>query len=467
MKFHIENLGWLNEATIDLSDLTIICGENNTGKTSVIHSIYGFFRNWRSLLRALIIEDFEQGVYQKGDYRWDLDKMFSGKINDYLMRMGHQYTRILPKVLGSHEGAFNKSQFIPSVTELPISKNAFQTNIRSASSRILASLTKERGSSILEFQIVSSTQHQFDVFMLMCDVATEIVFASYFPVAHVSTAERTGAIIFRNEFEQGRAGLLGSVHELSIAPSERVSGSRFLLENKTSFMGHSLPVEDNLSFMRQLEDFDKQLSDLSKQHPDILSDFDNVTGGYYKIRASMGVVFENNNGSQCFTMNESSGGLRALLDIGFYLYCIAKPGDLLIIDTPELNLHPRNQRALARLLSKLVHYKIKVLLTTHSDYLIKEFNTLIMLNQRTIHTKKVQSEYNYDENELLDPNDVCLYITGTDLKYAEGENQNIKTINTLKLGEIYSDRGMAVTTFDETIDIMNTIQEDILLEEEN
>jgi predicted ATPase len=32
MKFQIEKLGIINKAEIELGDLTIVCGKNNTGK---------------------------------------------------------------------------------------------------------------------------------------------------------------------------------------------------------------------------------------------------------------------------------------------------------------------------------------------------------------------------------------------------------------------------------------------------
>ena len=70
-----------------------------------------------------------------------------------------------------------------------------------------------------------------------------------------------------------------------------------------------------------------------------------------------------------------------MLDIGFYLRHMAMPGDLLMIDEPELNLHPENQLRIARLFSQLVNIGIKIFVTTHSDYIIKELNTLIVLNQ--------------------------------------------------------------------------------------
>ena len=81
------------------------------------------------------------------------------------------------------------------------------------------------------------------------------------------------------------------------------------------------------------------------------------------------------------TMDESSSAVRSLLDIGFYLRHVANPGDLLMVDEPELNLHPENQRLIARLFARIVNLGIKVFITTHSDYIIKELNTLIMLKR--------------------------------------------------------------------------------------
>lgn len=153
-------------------------------------------------------------------------------------------------------------------------------------------------------------------------------------------------------------------------------------------------------------------------------------------------------------MNEASSCARALLDVEFYLRCKAKSGDLFIIDEPELNLHPKNQRAFARLIAQLVNSGIKVFMTTHSDYIIKELNTLIMLNQQTEHTKLMQEKYKYSQNELLDCSNIVLYITD---KAGSRKKQNI-----LRKANIYSELGIEVTTFDDTIDLMNTIQNDLI-----
>lgn len=46
MKFRIENLGRLDRAELEVADLTVICGENNSGKTYATYALYGFLRMW-------------------------------------------------------------------------------------------------------------------------------------------------------------------------------------------------------------------------------------------------------------------------------------------------------------------------------------------------------------------------------------------------------------------------------------
>jgi len=209
--------------------------------------------------------------------------------------------------------------------------------------------------------------------------------------------------------------------------------------------------------VRQLEDIDKRTGELAKAHPELLAAFDAIIGGSYKVVKQQLVFQAKGAGKQRFTMNEASSCIRALLDVGFYLRCRARAGDVFIIDEPELNLHPKNQRAFARLVARMVNAGIKVFITTHSDYLVKEINTLIMLHQRTPHTKTVQQQYGYDEAELINPQRICMYITGLQ-KAVSGRGK----ARTLIPATIYPDRGIEVSTFDETIETMNAIQSEIL-----
>ena len=46
MKFRFKNLGPIKEADLELGDLTIIAGRNNTGKTYLAYALYGFLKRW-------------------------------------------------------------------------------------------------------------------------------------------------------------------------------------------------------------------------------------------------------------------------------------------------------------------------------------------------------------------------------------------------------------------------------------
>ncbi|EDO9816171.1 hypothetical protein GZH74_001306, partial [Campylobacter coli] len=41
MKIKLKNIGMLDEAEFEVGNITLICGENNTGKTYATYSLYG------------------------------------------------------------------------------------------------------------------------------------------------------------------------------------------------------------------------------------------------------------------------------------------------------------------------------------------------------------------------------------------------------------------------------------------
>ncbi len=153
--------------------------------------------------------------------------------------------------------------------------------------------------------------------------------------------------------------------------------------------------------------------------------------------------------------------MRSLLDIGFYLRHQAKEGDLLIVDEPELNLHPENQRRLARLFSRLVNIGIKVFITTHSDYIVKELNTLIMLNHDDSYLQRIAKDEGYHKNELISAEQIKVYIAEKRPILLDGKKRKY-LYQTLTAAHIDSERGIEVSSFDTSINTMNRIQDAII-----
>ena len=46
VKFRFEHIGPVAEAELELGDLTIVAGRNNTGKTYLVYTLYGFLKTW-------------------------------------------------------------------------------------------------------------------------------------------------------------------------------------------------------------------------------------------------------------------------------------------------------------------------------------------------------------------------------------------------------------------------------------
>ena len=95
----------------------------------------------------------------------------------------------------------------------------------------------------------------------------------------------------------------------------------------------------------------------------------------------------------------ASSSARGLSDLYFFLQHVAGPNHLLIIDEPESHLDTHNQILMARLLVRCVQAGLKVLITTHSDYLVKELNNLIMLNRDFDGKEDLLKKFKYDPED--------------------------------------------------------------------
>jgi hypothetical protein len=73
--------------------------------------------------------------------------------------------------------------------------------------------------------------------------------------------------------------------------------------------------------------------------------------------------------------------IKSLAGLSVYLQSFASPGDVLIIDEPEMNAHPEAIAQLTELFGILVNAGVRVLVTTHSPYLVDQLSNLIEASQ--------------------------------------------------------------------------------------
>jgi len=106
-------------------------------------------------------------------------------------------------------------------------------------------------------------------------------------------------------------------------------------------------------------------------------------------------------------LHRTSSMVQELAPLILFLKYIVSKRDNIIIEEPESHLHPSAQRKMARALSRILNSEVNVLLTTHSDYLLKQIQNLTLLFE-------VGYEYarknKYSKKDMLDINDVSVYL---------------------------------------------------------
>ena len=76
----------------------------------------------------------------------------------------------------------------------------------------------------------------------------------------------------------------------------------------------------------------------------------------------------------------TSSMVSELAPVVLYLRHVVLAGDVLIIEEPESHLHPAMQAAFARQLARLVRAGLRILVTTHSEWVLDQFANLVRLS---------------------------------------------------------------------------------------
>lgn len=457
MKIKIKNLGILKEAEFTLGDFTIICGGNNTGKTYATYALFGFLLYWQEAISIDVEDATINQLLADGVIHLDISQ-YGREIPRIIAKGCQQYTQFLPRVFAAPESRFKNTEFQVQLTAEPnYIQREYQQSIGSANIDLF-SLVKTANSADFIITLLSKKETikipSNIIKQIISDSLKNVLLGDIFPTPFIASAERTGTAIFRKELNFARNRLLEELSQVD----KNVDPMELLFKG---YDDYPLPIKKNVEFTRNLETIFKQNSFIAEHHPDLIKSFAEIIGGDYLVTQNDELYYIPQGKRVKISMDESSSAVRSLLDIGFYLKHIAQPGNLLIIDEPELNLHPENQRRIARILARLVNLGVRVFVTTHSDYLIKELNTLIMLSQDKSYLKEIAATEGYGSDELLSADRLKVYIAEAALLKLDGKQKRTRC-QTLTPADISPELGIEVKSFDSAIADMNRIQEQII-----
>ena len=458
LKIELRNLGILKHAEFSLGDLTVLCGKNNTGKTYATYALYGFLDSWIKHIRFPVSDAQIQRLLTDGGVKIGLGDHVK-RAKRVLRDACKQYTDQLDSIFAASEGRFRNSEFYIQIGTPNILNVEHEGTIILNGVEVFTCSKKRESEELTVTLRVEALDNEVDPLFAKEAIGSAVIgntiFLDSFPRPFISSAERTGAAIFRRELDFARNRLLEEMAQ----SNQRIDPRELLFK---AYQSYPVSIGKNVDFIRDLGDVAKRQSFLAKEHPEVLEDFADIIGGSYTIAQDDQPYYRPKGTRLKLTMIESSSTVRSLLDLAFYLHHRVRKGDLLMVDEPELNLHPANQRRIARLFARLVNLGVKVFITTHSDYIVKELNTLIMLNHDEPHLKRIAEENGYRQSELIHSNQVKVYMAQEELlPLEEGQKRRRRGLK-LEEAEVDEVLGIEAPSFDKTIDEMNEIQADIV-----
>lgn len=441
MKFTIENVGPIQKSEMEFGKLTILCGKNNTGKTYITYNTFNFFDAIRYFIKIQVDKSKSASLLETGKVSIDLSNYYKGYPALFKKTMDKWVKDEAGRQMASHQNYYSQAKMFLDFDHdefFEYNKMMHFNATPLITKDCILHIDKKENETIIDFTIENTGSELPDKNVLQNHIESFLSFVinSYFPDTFIITCERTGVACFRPSF-------------ICPPPKGRI------VERKNNYdvdaPRYPRPMQKDWRFVVEFNDTIVEKSYIAEKHPNILKYFSEICGGDYSLDNN-NVLFEPQNApSVQLTTTESSSTVRSLMELNFYLKHKARPFQVLIVDEPELNLHPENQRKMARLLAMLVNAGIYVAITTHSDYIIRELNTLIMLNnQQSPRLQAIAKELGYDEehfNCLLLPEQIRCYVA---------ENGTIKPMN------VDGKYGIEVTIFDDSIREVNALQRRIL-----
>lgn len=457
----IKNLGALKEAEIDLSkDLILLCGHNNTGKTYVAYAIANFLDSELYRYSELPLDKNCIINYNKENIKLDILKFYQSLTKDIIERILPVKQEYLYEYFGSKK-SFKGGTYeltMPSLNTIETKLNNIVIHKNTHYDIFGVYINKYKGSLELglnlSFLSMSPDLEKMKEDGLIKntfvkDIVTNLLFYKIIGLDLNSetfffTSERAAINIFSKELALNKNKFFDKI--LKTKGEERNKLLNFAEENINRYVkpiaDELLIAEDLLHLQNGKSEFEFLAIELEKS---ILEG--RISVGQYGGLQYQPNFYNEKEENIVLEIYQTSSLVKSLASLVFYLRHLAKKNDCIIIDEPELNLHPDNQILVARFLARLVNEGFKVVASTHSDYIIRELSNLLMLSNNFKEKEELMKTYGYNENELLKNEQVGVYY------FEKGKNTAV-SVPLLK-------RGIEIDSIDLVIANLNERSDDI------
>ena len=456
--FRFKNIGPVKDAEVELGDFTIIAGRNNTGKTYLVYTLYSFLEAWKdgfdlkAILEHTMDDSFEipdlysiaDDLRRDGCASFPLEKReFSQHQEKFIQALARKFSqRDFPIVFSTKLSEFEQSSIEAKFNE--DFTNASHNVKGRFSGGVSLSMKYDGNNIIVNADSERNLERNPNLDIYTGHLYVALLFCHQLPEPFILSAERFGISLFYKELDFTKNQLVDLLQKMGDTKSREAISPFRLIDKATS--RYALPIKNNIDYTRDIAFLQERKSEIFENK--LFDDIKDMMDGYY-VSSDDGIRFiskaRGKGRSFNIPLHLASSSVRGLSDFYFFLKHVANKNHLLIVDEPESHLDTSNQILLARLLARCVRAGLKVLITTHSDYLIKEINNLVMLSRPFEDKEAVVKKLKYSADDFIDPDSIRAYVA---------EDNSLTRCDVDRFG-------IDMPVFDETIDRINRVANDL------
>jgi predicted ATPase len=440
MNIYFERLGFINKGELNLNGFTLLCGPNNTGKTYAMYSLYGLLNN-NFEVHFEFLADVLRQLAAKNVYQVDLRDLMAQHFDSMIRQIEDSFHKQLPRLFSVEE-----SDFLNTKIKLTFDRDALLQRATDNEWKTKLSFGKEKdwflyiekaaNQTMLTLSLRETNWPQDILIAFISSHIVKLIFSNISRRCFLLPAERSGLNLFFKELSSIRNRLLHQAQKYHINPIEFLQD---LIESR-----YAEPISDYIEFLNSLDAVKKHKGQFCATAQEIQNE---ILKGQYEVSQHGDVYFLPDHGEQKkMPLHFTSSTVKTFFGLVFYLNHLAQKGDCLMIDEPELNLHPENQRTIVRILVALVNAGLKIIVSTHSDYFVRELNNLILFNRDFRQSAELKKKYGYAQTDALDSRHISAYLF---------EHHKITPL------EFIPDEGFIAETFDNVIRSLNQSSHDI------
>lgn len=372
MRLTLENIAKVRKADVEINGITVIAGENNTGKSTVGKALYSVFNSLYHVEnqireeRVRTISNFLDGLYLRAK-------------QDYINISATNRRAIAERLIENYYEQSNQVEYIKSVIVSFLSKEVEQDTEALKSKEVdeIACKIKEvlevSDDEILKLVLVSKLNSEFNrqinniyhdgkgtIYLAIRKEQTEIVISENF-VKEIQKpiSLQTEVVYLDDPFVLDESG---SFVEMNLSNFVR----------RTMRGDHRSDVREKLINRRKESTTIDEIL-INRKLKRIYEKLDAICDGQIIPREAYGFGYKRKDSNKILDVKNISTGLKTFVILKTLLINgTLKENGTIILDEPEIHLHPQWQLLFAELIVLIQkEFNMHILLNTHSPYFLQ------------------------------------------------------------------------------------------------